>query len=416
VGAWARHDGGMTILIAGAGIGGLTLALSLHERGIPCLVLEQAGQVRPLGVGINTLPHGIGELAALGLLPALDAVGVRTHELIYVNRFGQEVWREKRGLHAGHAVPQFSIHRGRLQGVLYDAVLARLPPGSVRTGHRLSGFTQDQDGVTATFVDRAGRIAATERGDALVAADGIHSVARAVLHPDIPGVRWQGINMWRGAAEWPAFLDGESMVIAGDMQEKIVLYPIAPEAGGKRLTNWVVNLRQSEGQAPPAHQDWSRVGSLDAILPAIRRFSLPFLDMEALVRATGEFYEYPMCDRDPLPWWTQGRVTLLGDAAHPMYPVGSNGASQAILDARLLAALLAEHTAPEALAAYDAERRPKTAEIVRLNRLGGPERVVDVVSARAPDGFARIEDVISREELAAIAGGYASTAGFATPR
>ena len=405
----------MRILIAGAGIGGLTLALSLHERGIRCLVLEQAEQVRPLGVGINTLPHAIGELDALGLLPAIDAVGVRTHELVYVNRFGQEVWREKRGLHAGHKVPQYSMHRGRLQGVLHDAVLARLPEGSLRTGHRLAGFTQDADGVTATFTDRNGRVVATERGEALVAADGIHSAARAALHPDDPGIRWQGINMWRGATDWPPYLDGETMVIVGDMQEKLVLYPIAPEQGGKRLTNWVVGQRQGEGQPPPARQDWSRVGSLEAILPAIRRFRLPFLDVEALVRATPEFYEYPMCDRDPLAWWTLGRVTLLGDAAHPMYPVGSNGASQAILDARVLATLLSEHPVPAALAAYEAERRPKTAEIVRLNRLGGPERVVDVVSARAPDGFARIEDVISREELAAIVGGYASTAGFAPP-
>jgi 2-polyprenyl-6-methoxyphenol hydroxylase-like FAD-dependent oxidoreductase len=214
-------------------------------------VLEQAEQVRPLGVGINTLPHAIGELDALGLLPALDAVGVRTHELIYVNRFGQEVWREKRGLHAGHKVPQYSIHRGRLQGVLYDAASARLPAGTIRTGHRLAGFVQDADGITATFADRTGRIVATERGDALVAADGIHSAARAILHPDDPGIRWQGINMWRGAAEWSPYLDGETMVIAGDMQEKLVLYPIAPEQGGRRLTNWVVCLRQGEGHAPP---------------------------------------------------------------------------------------------------------------------------------------------------------------------
>ncbi|MBS0561119.1 MAG: flavin-dependent oxidoreductase [Proteobacteria bacterium] len=403
----------MRVLIAGAGIGGLTLALSLHERGIPCTVFEQAEQVRPLGVGINTLPHAIGELAALGLLPALDAVGVRTHELIYLNRFGQEVWREKRGMHAGHPHPQFSIHRGRLQGVLHEAVLARLPAGSVRTGHRLAGFTQDAACVTATFADRAGATVATERGDALVAADGIHSAARALLHPQDPGIRWQGINMWRGAVEWPPYLDGETMAIAGDMNEKLVLYPIAPETDGKRLTNWVVNVRGGDPARPPARQDWSRVGRLEDILPAVRRFSLPFLDLEALIRATPEFYEYPMCDRDPLPWWTQGRVTLLGDAAHPMYPVGSNGAAQAILDARLLARLLAEHPAPEALAAYEADRLPKTAELVRLNRIGGPERIVDEVSARAPNGFARLEDVISREELAAIAGGYAAKAGFA---
>jgi len=401
------------VLIAGGGVGGLTLALSLHERGIGCAVFEQASEVRPLGVGINTLPHAIRELAALGLLPALDAVGIRTHELIYLNRFGQEVWREKRGLHAGHAMPQFSIHRGELQGVLWRAAMERLPPGTLRTGCRLEAFTQDAEGVTAVFMDRAGRVVASERGAALVAADGIHSAARRILHPDDPGIRWQGINMWRGAIPWPAFLDGDSMVIAGDMAEKLVLYPIGRAEGGMRLTNWVICVRTGDGSAPPPREDWSRVGSLDAILPSVRRFQLPMIDLEALVRATPEFYEYPMCDRDPLPWWTSGRVTLLGDAAHPMYPVGSNGASQAILDARLLARLLAEMPVADALAAYEADRLPTTAEIVRLNRMGGPERLVDVVSARAPDGFARLEDVISRDELAAIAGGYAATAGFA---
>jgi 2-polyprenyl-6-methoxyphenol hydroxylase-like FAD-dependent oxidoreductase len=404
----------MKILIAGAGIGGLTLALSLHERGMPCVVCEQAAEIRPLGVGINTLPHAIKELSDLGLLPALDATGIRTHELIYLNRFGQEVWREKRGLHAGHAVPQFSIHRGNLQNVIFQAALERLPAGTIRAGHRLASFSQDASGVTGVFVDRAGGKVAEIKGDALVAADGIHSAARAILHPDDGGIKWQGIMMWRGAIPWPPFLDGDSMIIAGDMREKLVLYPIGRAGDERRLTNWVVCIRVADGSLPPPNRaDWSRLGTLDAILPTIRRFSIPALDVEALVRATPEFYEYPMCDRDPLPWWTQGRVTLLGDAAHPMYPVGSNGASQAILDARVLAPLLASMDAPAALAAYEAERLPKTADIVRLNRLGGPERVVDVVSERAPDGFSRLEDVISRDELAAIAKGYAATAGFA---
>ena len=404
----------MTILIAGAGIGGLTLALSLRERGLDCIVLVLADAVRPLGVGINTLPHAIKELADLGLLPALDATGIRTHELIYVNRFGQEVWREKRGMHAGHPVPQFSIHRGNLQGVLWDAAHARLPATALRTGHRLAGFEQDEAGITAHFTDRAGHRIASLRGDALVAADGIHSAARAILHPEDPGIRWQGIMMWRGAIERKKFLDGDSMVIAGDMNEKLVLYPIGRAERGRRLTNWVVCIKNGDGSIPPpAREDWSRLGRLPDILPTVRRFRLPFLNVENLVRATPEFFVYPMCDRDPLDWWTHGRVTLLGDAAHPMYPVGSNGASQAILDARLLARLLAEQPAPAALAAYEADRLPKTAEIVRLNRHGGPERVVDEVSKRAPDGFARLEDVISRDELAAIAGGYAVTAGFA---
>jgi 2-polyprenyl-6-methoxyphenol hydroxylase-like FAD-dependent oxidoreductase len=202
------------------------------------------------------------------------------------------------------------------------------------------------------------------------------------------------------------------------MTEKLVLYPIAAGSRpGMRLTNWVVCAQIGDPtRPPPRREDWSRLGRLEEVLPHAARFRIPFLDVESLLRATRDFWEYPMCDRDPLPWWTRGRVTLLGDAAHPMYPVGSNGASQAVLDARCLADLLAGGDAVAALAAYEAERLPKTAEIVRSNRRGGPERVVDVVSERAPEGFARLEDVITREELSAIAGGYARMAGFAAPR
>jgi 2-polyprenyl-6-methoxyphenol hydroxylase-like FAD-dependent oxidoreductase len=401
------------VLIAGGGVGGLTLALSLHERGIACQVLEAAAEVKPLGVGINTLPHAIRELAALGLLPALDAVAVRTRELRYLNRFGQEIWVEPRGTWAGHEVPQFSIHRGHLHAVLWRAALERLGPEALVTGARIAGFEQDGSGVTARLAD--GRMA---RGEVLIGADGIHSVLRAALHPDDGGIRWNGIQMWRGAIDWPEFEGGDTMIVAGDMKEKLVLYPIAAGSRpGTRLTNWVVCAQIGDAtKPPPRREDWSRPGRLEEVLPHVARFRIPFLDVEALVRATPEFWEYPMCDRDPLPWWTQGRVTLLGDAAHPMYPVGSNGASQAVLDARCLAALLAGGDPGAALAAYEADRLPKTAEIVRSNRKGGPERVVDVVSERAPEGFARLEDVIAREELAAIAGGYARMAGFAAPR
>jgi 2-polyprenyl-6-methoxyphenol hydroxylase-like FAD-dependent oxidoreductase len=400
----------MNVLIAGGGVGGLALALMLHQRGIACAVLEAAPAVKPLGVGINTLPHAIRELAALDLLPALDAVAIRTRELRYLNRFGQEIWKEPRGVWAGHEVPQFSIHRGHLHQVLWQAAEARLPVGALLRNARLQSFAQDEAGVTAQLVD--GR---SLRGDVLIGADGIHSAIRAHLHPDDGGIRWNGIQMWRGAVEWPAFEGGDTMIIAGDMKEKLVLYPIAPGASATtRLTNWVVCAQIGDAsKPPPRREDWSRPGQLDEVLAHVARFRIPFLDVAALVRATGEFWEYPMCDRDPLPFWTERRVTLLGDAAHPMYPVGSNGASQAVLDARCLADLLATQAPEAALAAYGAERLPKTAEIVRANRKGGPERVVDEVSARAPDGFARLEDVISREELAAIAGGYAQMAGFA---
>ena len=411
----------MKVIVAGAGVGGLVTALMLHARGIRAEVYEQSPEVREVGVGINTLPHAIRELADLGLLSALDAVAIRTRELVYLNRYGQEVWRELRGTDAGHPVPQFSIHRGRLQRVLLEAVLRRLGPDAVRTGVRLAGFLQDEGGVTAHFVDAAdGGAGLTVRGDALVCADGIHSTGRRHFFRDEGPPSWNGVMMWRGATDWPTFADGRTMVIGGGMGAKLVLYPIAAATDGdpgRRLTNWVVNIKMADGATqPPPKESWSRRGRLDEVLPYARRFAVPGVDVAGLVRATPAFYEYPMCDRDPLPRWTHGRVTLLGDAAHPMYPVGSNGASQAILDARALADCLrrAEHPV-QGLEEYEAERLPKTAEIVRLNRSGGPERVIDEVEKRAPAGFDDVERVMSREERAAIVGGYAGTAGFARP-
>ena len=408
----------MKVLIAGAGIGGLTLALMLHQRGIRAQLFEQSPSVRELGVGINTLPHAIAELEALGLLPALDRVGVRTRELSYLNKQGQEVWSELRGIYAGHPVPQFSIHRGRLQRVLYDAVLERLGHDAVVRGASLAGFMQDEGGVTAHFTDSVkGGAGRTVRGDIIVCADGIHSVGRRTFYPDEGAPHWNGVAMWRGATEWPMWRDGRSMAIAGGMAGKFVLYPIAPpEPDGRQLLNWVVNIRvAADGSVPPSRESWSRPANRASVIPHASRFSVPDVDVRALVEATREIFEYPMCDRDPLPRWTHGRVTLLGDAAHPMYPVGSNGASQAILDARALADALqrAEHPR-QALHAYEADRRPKTAEVVRLNRKGGPERVIDEAEKRAPAGFESIDDVMTKAERAAIVGGYAGKAGFAS--
>ena len=405
----------MKAIIAGGGIGGLVTALMLHERGIPCEVYEQVEAVRELGVGINTLPHAITELKRLGLLERLDAAAIRTYELFYLNRLGQEIWREPRGLDAGYDVPQFSIHRGRLQAVIRDGVVERLGEGAVRTGCRLGSFRQDEGGVTAWFFDRSGSHVATARADVLIGADGIHSTVRATLFPGEGPPCWNGLMLWRGAAEWPAFLTGRSMIVAGGLSAKMVVYPIAEGSRpGVKLTNWAVVARVGEGGAPPRKEDWSRPGRREELMPHVGRFSIPHVDVQALIAATPEFWEYPMCDRDPLPRWSHGRVTLLGDAAHPMYPVGSNGASQAILDARCLADALARSESPmAALHSYEAERLPKTAEIVRSNRKGGPEGVIDAVEALAPDGFDDIEAVLPYAEREAIVRGYAQKAGFA---
>lgn len=409
----------MHVLIVGGGIGGLAAALSLHAAGIDCTVFEQVRELRELGVGINTLPHAIKELAALGLLPALDRAGIRTRELIYANRFGQVVWRELRGTDAGFDTPQFSIHRGKLHTVLLDAVRARLGADKVRGGCRLVSFADHGDRVEARFAQRDGSETFTAGGDALIGADGIHSTLRAAFYPDEGAPVWNGTMLWRGAADWPVHVDGRTMVIAGGMTAKFVFYPIHfdPSAPDRRLTNWAVMARIADPASapPPRREDWNRPGEWDEVEPFMRdRFRLDFVDPLALIRASGTFYEYPLCDREPLPRWSFGRATLLGDAAHPMYPVGSNGASQAVLDACSLARHLASGApVPQALGAYDAERRPMTTEIVLNNRKGGPERVIDVLEERAPDGFTDVDAVASHAEREAIVRGYASIAGFA---
>jgi 2-polyprenyl-6-methoxyphenol hydroxylase-like FAD-dependent oxidoreductase len=409
----------MHVLIVGGGIGGLAAALSLHAVGIDCTVFEQVRELRELGVGINTLPHAIKELAALGLLPALDRAGIRTRELIYANRYGQVVWRELRGTDAGFDTPQFSIHRGKLHTVLLDAVRERLGADKLRGGCRLVSFKDHGERVEARFAQRDSGETIIADGDAMVGADGIHSTLRAAFYPDEGAPVWNGTMLWRGAADWPVHVDGRTMVIAGGMAAKFVFYPIHfdPAVPARRLTNWAVMARIADPASapPPQREDWNRPGEWDAVEPFMRdRFRLDFVDPLALIRASGTFYEYPLCDREPLPRWSFGRATLLGDAAHPMYPVGSNGASQAVLDASCLARhLSAGAPVPQALAAYDAERRPLTAEIVLNNRKGGPERVIDVLEERAPDGFTDVNAVASHAEREAIVRGYAAMAGFA---
>jgi 2-polyprenyl-6-methoxyphenol hydroxylase-like FAD-dependent oxidoreductase len=406
----------MKAIIVGGGVGGLTTALMLRARGINCELYEQADTIRELGVGINTLPHAIRELTGLGLLDRLDAVAIRTDELHYLNRHGQEVWREQRGYGAGHDVPQFSIHRGRLQTVIHRAVEERLGAEAIHTGRRLGYFTQDEGGVTAYFFDRNNNHVETARGDILIGADGIHSKVRSTLFPNEGHPVWNGLMLWRGARDWPAFLTGNSMIVAGGLHAKVVVYPIAEgETAGNRLTNWAVLVKTGEGGTlPPRREDWSRPGKRDELMPHVARFHVPHIDVPALITATPEFWEYPCCDRDPLSYWSGGRVTLLGDAAHPMYPVGSNGASQAILDARALADSLAHAEHPrQALMAYERKRLPMTAEIVRSNRRGGPEGVIDAVEQIAPDGFDNVENVLSYAQREAIVKGYAHKAGFA---
>jgi 2-polyprenyl-6-methoxyphenol hydroxylase-like FAD-dependent oxidoreductase len=404
----------MTILIAGGGIGGLTLALSLHQVGIPCRIFESVPELKPLGVGINVLPHAVRELTELGLLDKLDEAGVRTRELSYFSKRGKPIWTEPRGLDAGYKWPQFSIHRGVLQQILLDTVIERLGRDSLLNSHHLANFTDTADGVSARFIDKAtGDDAGTYEGTLLIAADGIHSAVRGKLYPHEGAPIWNGRILWRGITEGDAFLSGRTMIMAGHESLKFVCYPISARLpDGKFRINWI-----AERYFPPDHhwrrEDYNRAAKLDEFLPWFEDWRFDWLDVPGLIRNCTHAYEYPLVDRDPLDRWTFGNVTLLGDAAHPMYPIGSNGASQAILDARVLTREILNHgETAAALAAYEAERRPATTELVKLNRRNGPEQVMQLVEERAPNGFAIVTDVLSHQELADVANTYKRVAGF----
>ncbi len=405
----------MSILIIGAGIAGLTAALSLHQIGVECRVFESVETVEPLGVGINTLPHAVRELTELGLATHLAATAIPTAELAYYSKHGQLIWSEPRGLAAGYHWPQFSIHRGELQMLLLVAARERLGADRILTGHHLASWQETAAGVRASFVDRRGGAVVGEAvGDLLIAADGIHSSVRGILYPDEGPPLWNGSILWRGVTRAAPFLTGRSMIMAGHELQKFVCYPISRAAAerGEAAINWIAE-RRFHADHQWRREDWNRQGRLTEFLPHFEDWRFGWLDVPALIRGAEDCYEYPMVDRDPLDRWTFGRVTLLGDAAHPMYPIGSNGASQAILDARVLAREIRAHGATEAaLRGYEAERRPATAAIVLANRKNGPEQVMQMVEERAPAGFTRIEDVLSAEELADVASGYTRVAGF----
>jgi 2-polyprenyl-6-methoxyphenol hydroxylase-like FAD-dependent oxidoreductase len=402
----------MEIAIVGGGIGGCALALALHDAGLTDVtVYESVPEVHELGVGINVLPHAVRELAELGLLDELAARAVPTAELAYHNRFGQRIWSEPRGVAAGYRWPQLSIHRGQLLGVLHEAVVERLGPERYRADHHLDSFDSSADQVTARFSGRGGETTDIT-AEVLVACDGVHSTVRRLLYPDEGPVLWNGVAMWRGVTVAEPYLTGRTMIMAGVVAHRVVVYPIKDLPGGRQLINWVGEVKIAEGRPMPK-QDWVATGSIDEVGPYFESFRFDWLDVPALMAGCEQILQYPMVDRDPLPRWTHGRVTLLGDAAHPMYPVGSNGASQAIVDARILARELAlQPSIDAAMGAYEEARRPATAAVVQANRRAGPERCMEIVAERAPDGFSNVEDVISRDELEEISASYKRTAGF----
>jgi 2-polyprenyl-6-methoxyphenol hydroxylase-like FAD-dependent oxidoreductase len=398
----------MKIAIAGAGIGGLTAAMCLHRAGFDVEVFEAVSELRPLGVGINIQAGAVRILAGLGLEPALAATGIETRELRYANRHGQTIWADPRGRHAGLPWPQFSIHRGELQMILFDAAKRMLGAGRIKFSRRIADFEQRGNTVLARFADRDGKIVEESQSDILVGADGIHSAVRAHFYPDEGPPKWQGILMWRGVTVGKPYLGGATMVQAGHHTQKFVCYPIsrAHAERGEALINWICDLYQGPHATPP-REDWNKPGKLEDFLPRYAGWNFGWLDVPDVIKNAHTILEFPMVDRDPLPRWSHGRITLLGDAAHPMYPIGSNGASQSIIDGEAITQELSRGDDPEkALQRYEERRLPPMARIVESNRRKGIDVMLDLVEQRAPQGFSNLEAVLPADELERIVGDY----------
>jgi 2-polyprenyl-6-methoxyphenol hydroxylase-like FAD-dependent oxidoreductase len=404
----------MRIAIVGGGIGGLALALGLHQRGIACEVYEGAPEIRELGVGITLLPHAVRELAALGVLPELEPLGIENLESVFFNRWGQFIYREPRGRHAGYSVPELGMHRGKLHGVLYQAAVQRLGAQRIHLDHRCVGLQQDAQQVTLAFNDATGGARAPVQADIVIACDGVNSAVRRQFYPQEKPA-FAGINTWRGVTVRKPILTGKTYMRMGSIDTgKMVIYPIADNVDGQgnQLVNWVAEIRQAD----MGMNDWNKPGRLEDFLHVYADWKFDWLDVPELITQASEILEYPMVDKDPVPRWTFGRVTFLGDAAHPMYPRGSNGSAQALIDAATLSKMLAEGggDAPAALQRYEAARLPATAKVVETNRTVPPDFIImkaDELSGGKPFP-GTIDDLVSQQELRRISEDYKKVAGF----
>jgi 2-polyprenyl-6-methoxyphenol hydroxylase-like FAD-dependent oxidoreductase len=404
------------VLIAGGGFGGLATALTLHQIGVPCVVFEAVGDMRPLGVGINLQPNAVRELYDLGFTPQdLDRVGVPAKEWALVGLNGNDIYAEPRGLLAGYNWPQYAVHRGQFHVLLYEKLKERLGPQAVRLGSRVTGYAKNSDGSVSARIEHSDGSTSQERGALLIGCDGIHSAIRAQVHPTQPPIHWGGAVMWRGTTLGQPIRSGSSFVGLGTHRQRMVFYPIShPDPNsGLATINWIaeVTLDNSEGWK---QSGWFRQVPIDDFKHHFADWIWDWLDVPALIRNANSAFENPMIDRDPVPTWQDGPVALLGDAAHAMYPTGSNGGSQAIVDARVLGAAMIEHGATQdALAAYNEKLCGPISQLVLRNRGAGPFGLLNMVDERCGGTFDDIDDVIPPDERTAFMAGYRAAAGFA---
>lgn len=404
----------LPVLIAGGGIGGLALALTLNQIGVPFKVIETVNTVRPLGVGINLQPNAVRELYDLGITAReLDSLGLPIREWALVGRNGIDIHAEPRGRDAGYRWPQYALHRGRFHMLLHDHLIRRAGTDALQLGSRVTGYRNNPDGtVTAEITDARGYTTHL-RGALLIGADGIHSNVRAQMHPDQPPIHWGGAVMWRGTTRARPLRTGASFVGLGGSKQRMIIYPItAADSDGFATINWIAEVAFENAGDRPA--GWFKPADLPDFAHHFDDWSFDWLDVPALLQAADVIYENPMIDRDPVATWRDGAVALIGDAAHAMYPTGSNGASQAIIDARTLGAtMLARGVTPDALGAYDAALCGPVSELVLRNRGAGPFGLLDIVEDRCDGVFDTIDDIVSPSERTAFMARYKAAAGFA---
>jgi 5-methylphenazine-1-carboxylate 1-monooxygenase len=405
----------MKVLIAGAGIGGLTAALSLQKIGIDVTVFESVSRIQPLGVGINVLPHASRELIALGLQKDLDKFGIRTRHMQYFTRRGKLVLSVPCGEYAGYNWPQYSLHRGELQMLLLKTFKRRVGNDKVLTGHQLADFSQDDKSVTANFINPAtGEAVGSETADILIGADGLHSSTRKKLYPNEGTPVFANMVCFRGSVKSKAYLDGESMIVCGDKRLRLVSYPISKQIQdqGSSHINWIAALPFETDT--PLEEDWGKLANPSELIKLYDEWKFDWLDVPDLISKTGKVFEFPVYDRDPLKRWTFGRVTLLGDAAHPLIPVSSSGAVHAIIDGRALAYALGTNSDPlQGLKAYEEDRLPKTNQVVMASRENGPDEVLEIVNDECPEDAEDIYQYVKEERLEKVIDDFKERSGFA---
>jgi len=401
------------IIIAGGGIGGLTMALTLHQIGVSCLVVEASKTMQPLGVGINIQPNAVRELYDLGFTERdLDRIGVSAREWALLGLNGKEVYTEARGIEAGYKWPQYAAHRGEFHMMLYDKVLERLGPNAVLLGTRVTGYDWSDGDVMVRLLHK-NKETSVQTATVLIAADGIHSQVRAQMHPGQPPIHWGGAVMWRGTVRAKPMRTGSSFIGLGTDKHRVVIYPIsAPDINGNALINWIAEITRENVDRWP-EEGWFRPVPVKDFAHYFSQFRYDWLDFPKMLSQTDNAYENPMIDRDPVSTWVDGPVALMGDAAHAMYPTGSNGASQAIIDARVIGAKLLQHgITPAALSAYNSELCGPVSKLVLRNRGAGPFGLLKLLDDRCGGIFEDVNTVIPTKEREEFMAEYQEAAGF----